>query len=345
VIAEYALPDESRAILRARRIPPVLDVAPSELARRVERAHEAALADYVRDTEGLRVSVSYRPEAIVRGEVDRVRVEARAATVGELKRRGRAPLRVRDARIEVERLLIDPRRLVDTGTLEILDAGALRIDALAITQADLDALLRGQPEGALLTVQLGDGAAEVKLKHFPAEARVGLRAQAADAPLALEVEGVRIAGVPVPGLLVDWVVRHFDPTPRLRNLPVPVSLAAIRIRPGRVEIGAPVGADGRQSLQPRMRPRESAMPAPALWGTLEDDVRLAGVRLQHGDLREVLRQQRSDEPHAAVTRSAVRVEGRGHDHRVLRIPFQPFPDLSFAPQTTLLPDSLVGDGG
>jgi hypothetical protein len=33
------------------------------------------------------------------------------------------------------------------------------------------------------------------------------------------------------------VVRHFDPTPRLRNLPVPVSVGVIRIRPGRLEIG------------------------------------------------------------------------------------------------------------
>jgi hypothetical protein len=237
VIAEYPLPDGSRGILRARRVPPVHDVTPAQLARRIEQAHEAALVDYVRDAEGLRVSVSYRPEAIVRGEVDRVRVEAQAATVGELRRRGRAPLRIHDARIEVDRLLIDPRRLVDTGALEILDAGALRIEGLVVTQEDVDALLRGQPEGRLLTVRLDDGAAQVRLKHFPAQARVGVRAQAADPPLALQVEDVRIGGVPVPGPLVDWVVRNFDPTPRLRNLPVPVSIGTVRIRSGRLEIG------------------------------------------------------------------------------------------------------------
>ena len=237
VIGEYPLPDGSHGILRARQVPPVLDVSPAEIARRLERAHETQLADYVRDVEDLRVSVSYRPEAIVRGEVDRVRVEARAATVGELKRRNRAPLRVRDARIDVERLLIDPRRLVDTGAIEILDAGAFSIQGLVITQSDVDALLRGQPAGELLTVRLDDGAAEVRLKRFPAEARVGVRAQAADPPLALRVDDVRIAGVRVPGLMVDWVVRNFDPTPRLRNLPVPVSIGTVHIRPGRLEIG------------------------------------------------------------------------------------------------------------
>lgn len=239
VIAEYPLPDRSRGVLRARRIAPLRDVAPAEVARRLERAQEAALADYVRDAVDLRVSVIYRPEAILRGEVDRVRVEARAATVGELKRRGRAPLHIRDARIEVERLLIDPRRLLDTGALEILDAGAMRIDALTITQADVDALLGGQPVGELLAVRLGDGAAEVTLKRLPGQARVGVRADPADVPFALRVDDVRIGGVPVPGFLVDWLVRNFDPTPRLRNLPVPVSLGAIRILPGRIEVGTP----------------------------------------------------------------------------------------------------------
>jgi DUF2993 family protein len=183
--------------------------------------------------------VSYRPEAIRLGLVDRVRVEARAATVGELKRRDRAPLRVEDARIDVERLLFDPRRLVDTGAIEILGAALFRIDALRITQVDLDALLQGQPAGAALGVRLGEGAAVVSLKRFPASARVGVETVVADPPFALRVEDVRVASLPVPGLLVDWVVRHFDPSPRLRNLPVPISLRPIRIRPGRLEIGDP----------------------------------------------------------------------------------------------------------
>jgi hypothetical protein len=53
------------------------------------------------------------------------------------------------------------------------------------------------------------------------------------------VEDVSIGGIPVPTFLVDWVVRNFDPTPRLRNLPVPVSVAPIRILPGRLQIGGP----------------------------------------------------------------------------------------------------------
>ncbi len=239
VIGEYPLPDRSHGILRARRVQPVRDVTPAELARRLENVDEAALADYVRDVEGLRIALDYRPDAVREGLVDRVRVEARAATVGELHRKNRAPLRVRDVRLDVERLLINPQRLLATGALEILDAGALRIEALAITQADLDEFLRGQPAGTALAIALRDGWAHVTLRRFPASARVGLLPAAGDSPLSFTVDDAELAGLRVPRVLVEWVVRHFDPTLRLRGLPVPVSLAGIRIRTGRVEVGSP----------------------------------------------------------------------------------------------------------
>jgi hypothetical protein len=130
-----------------------------------------------------------------------------------------------------------PRRLVETGAIEILDVGALRIDALRITQADLDALLQGQPVGSVLAMRFAEGAALVQLKPFPGSARVGLQAGVGNAPFALTVDEVRVAGMPVPGPLVNWLVRHFDPTPRLRTLPVPISHGPIRILPGRLEIG------------------------------------------------------------------------------------------------------------
>jgi hypothetical protein len=57
------------------------------------------------------------------------------------------------------------------------------------------------------------------------------------APFSLKVADLNVAGVPVPSILVDWVVKHFDPTARLRNLSVPVTVAPIRIEQGRLEIG------------------------------------------------------------------------------------------------------------
>ncbi len=237
VVAEYPLPDGSRAIIRARRIPSLVGVDPAEVARRLREAQEAALADFVRDAVGLRVSIDYRPEAILKGEVDRVRVEAEAATIGELKRKDRAPLRVRDVRIEVDRLLINPQRLMRTGAIEVLDAGRLSIDRAVITQADLDALLAGQPIGAWLSVRFVDGWADVKAKKLPGSARVGMGPGSPEAPFSLKVADLNVAGVPITSFLVDWVVKHFDPTTRLRKLPVPVSVAPIQITPGRLQIG------------------------------------------------------------------------------------------------------------
>ena len=173
VIGEYPLPDGSRGVLRARRIAPV-DLPADEVARRLSESRQAALADYVRDADGLTVALSYRPDAIREGLVDGVRAEAAAATVGELQRKNRAPLRVRDARISVDRLLFNPERLLETGALEILHAGRLRIERLTITQADLDEFLRGQPIGRSLRISLDDGAATVRLAHLPASARVRL---------------------------------------------------------------------------------------------------------------------------------------------------------------------------
>jgi len=36
---------------------------------------------------------------------------------------------------------------------------------------------------------------------------------------------------------VNWIVRNFDPTPRLRRLPTAVSLAPVQMRPQRLEVG------------------------------------------------------------------------------------------------------------
>lgn len=53
----------------------------------------------------------------------------------------------------------------------------------------------------------------------------------------LRAADVRYGGVRLPSLLVNWIVRNFDPTPRLRRLPMPVSMAPIRIQRGRLAVG------------------------------------------------------------------------------------------------------------
>ena len=53
---------------------------------------------------------------------------------------------------------------------------------------------------------------------------------ASDRPFAIAFERVRVGGVPLPGLLVDWVVRGYDPSLGL------ASRLPVRLEVGRVEI-------------------------------------------------------------------------------------------------------------
>jgi hypothetical protein len=92
-----------------------------------------------------------------------------------------------------------------------------------------------------MTVELAEGMARIRsTKLGPAlEATVRLGPGREGAPFAIDVSDVRIARVPIPGVMVSWVVRQFDPTLRLRDLPVAVSLAAVTLTPQAVEVGAP----------------------------------------------------------------------------------------------------------
>jgi len=241
VIGEYPLPDGSRAVLRARRIPPLSGISPTEVARRLEGDPARFLALYARDAVGLRLRAEYRPEAILSGEVDRVVIEGDAALVGETARRDLPLLPVRDVRLVAEGLVFNPRRLMEQDTLELLDLRALVLERATVTEEDLRQFLRGQPRGgaAGVTVVFREGAADVRVTRAGPviSARVRLVPAPDGRPVALAAENVRVGPVPIPGVLVDWIVRHFDPTLRLRRLTIPVSVAAIQVRPGRLEVG------------------------------------------------------------------------------------------------------------
>ena len=239
VVGTYPLPDGSVASLRRRRITPLEGVTPARVAARLSEAPATLLRANIRDAVGLRITLDYRPDAILRGEVDRVSLTADAAVVGEIDLRNRSPLMLRDIRLVVDGLVLNPRRLVETGVLEILDLGAIGIERATLTQADLDEFLRGQPAGTGVTVRLGAGMADVLVGRLgpTIEARVRLLTASGDRPLALAIDGVRLGGVPVPDSLTEWIVRHFDPTLALKRLRVPVTIAPARIVPGRIEIG------------------------------------------------------------------------------------------------------------
>jgi hypothetical protein len=247
VIGEYPLPDGSRGILRARRIQPLTGVPATRVASLLQSAPEKLLAANFAEAVDFRTRVGYKPEALLRGEAERLEILADSALVGEMARRDRAPLRVRNIRIDIEGLLFDPRRFMERGELQLLDVGAIAIRQLTITEDDLRELLQGQPAGQGVTLRLRDGYAEATVRRggLRVSARVRLVAPAGDRPLGMEVEDVRVGPLPVPDFLANWVVRHFDPTLALKRLPVPVTVEPIRIRPGRIEVGGPALAGMR----------------------------------------------------------------------------------------------------
>ena len=127
------------------------------------------------------------------------------------------------------------------GRLEILETRALRIARLVVTEEDLRDFLDGQPVGRGMTITLRDGALAVRVTRLgpavQATARFG-RGDG-DRPFTVSVDDVTLGVLPVPRPLVDWVVRHLDPTLSLRHLPVPLELGPISVTDGRVVIGSP----------------------------------------------------------------------------------------------------------
>ncbi|HVQ78308.1 MAG TPA: LmeA family phospholipid-binding protein [Candidatus Binatia bacterium] len=238
-VGEYALPDGSRAELRARRLRPPPGVEPAAVARRLEETAARVLEDYVGSAGGLRVKATYRPEAILRGEVDALTVATESALVGELARPDRPALRVRDVRVRLSGLLVDPGALMSGSEAEVLDLSGLDIERLTITQDDLAAYLARRRRAGRISVAFDEGMARATVRGLGPliEGRLRLLPGAGEVPITFAIDQVRVSGIGIPDLLVSWVVRSFDPTPRLRQLPLAITLAPVAIRPGRLEVG------------------------------------------------------------------------------------------------------------
>ena len=238
VIARVPLPDGSEGMVRMRRLEPVRTMSAGELAERLRRGVETLLADVVRETQGMRVTVDYREDALLRGEVDRVTLEAESALVGEFAR-GKPPLRIGPVRARARAVVVNPGRLAETGAVELLDVGGLAVERLGIAEQDLAEFLARQRGlgGLRATMEEGWVRIDWPLPGPALSARVAVAAGSPPDPFTLRAADVTYGGVRLPPLLVDWIVRNFDPTPRLRRLPMTVTLAPVHVRPQRLEVG------------------------------------------------------------------------------------------------------------
>jgi dolichyl-phosphate-mannose-protein mannosyltransferase len=239
VIGEFQLPDGSTATVRARRLTDDVPATATAFAREVQAAVHRALADVATDVQGLEINLSH-DDTILRGHVGRVEIRAATARVGELKRPGSPLLRVGDIQFVFEDVLVNPFSVHTTGRLSPLDARRASLERLTIREDDLRAFLKEQKGFKTASVKFEQGALAfvVSLPGPDVAARVRVL-PAAERPFALAADHVTLGGIPVPAMLVDWVVRTWDPTPRIASrLPVPVTLGRIDITPEAIRISA-----------------------------------------------------------------------------------------------------------
>jgi len=83
--------------------------------RRRDGEPEKLMAAEFAGAVGFRTRVGYKPEALLRGEAERVEIRADSALVGEMARRDHAPLRIRNIRVDIEGLPLDRRRFMERG--------------------------------------------------------------------------------------------------------------------------------------------------------------------------------------------------------------------------------------
>ena len=239
VIGAFPLPDGSTATVRARRLDDGPTVAPATMARAVESAIRARLSEVAQDVEGLEIRLTH-DSAIRRGRIARVELRAARATVGDLTRRNAARARVHDLQIGIDDLLVNPGSAYAERRLDPLDAGRVRIERATILAADFNAFLN-QLKGlrnASVTLERGALALAVAQPGPDLTARVRF-VPASDRPFAVAFERVRVGGVPLPGLLVDWVVRGYDPSLGLASrLPVRLEVGRVEITPEAIRVVA-----------------------------------------------------------------------------------------------------------
>jgi hypothetical protein len=236
-IGEFPLPDGSTATVRARAVPGVAGTTPRAVADAVGDALRRRLGDVARDVDRLGVTLDY-DDTILSGHIGRLEITARSATLGDFTRRAPATLTVHDLRVIVEAALVNPFSARFAGRFDPLDVGRLSIPSATVTGPDLQKFLQADKGFQHASVTLADGALEFALRGALPTLRARIRIlPASDRPFRIDAERVSIGGIPLPSLLVEWVVRNFDPSPRLAaRLPFPVALGSVTVERDAVRI-------------------------------------------------------------------------------------------------------------
>ena len=238
VIGEFQLPDGSTASVRARRVPDGVSASPERLAQLLETAIRQQLGAVAREVDNLAVRIEHDAE-IARGRVKRIELSADSATMAEYRRADAARLRVRQLSVVADDVLINPFSLDIDGHADLLDVGRLRLVRAAIGSDDLQAFLGGLRAFRRSRVTLTSDAVYFTVRQPGADVSALVRVvPATDRPFALEVQRASLGWLPLPAMLINWVVRHYDPTPQMKSrLPFPVEIGRVTVTEQALRIG------------------------------------------------------------------------------------------------------------
>ena len=238
VVGDFQLPDGSTGSLRVRRIPEGVSATPERLAQALETAIRGQLGAVARDVDNLTIRVEHDAD-IVRGRVRRIELSADAARVAEYRRPDAAVLRVRRLSMVADDVLVNPFSLDAEGRAELLDVGRLRLVHADIAGDDLQAFLVGLRGFKRSRVRLTDGAVYFTARQPGADVSALVKVlPATDRPFVLDVQRATLGWLPVPAILLNWVVRHYDPTARLKSrLPFPVEIARVTVTEHAIRVG------------------------------------------------------------------------------------------------------------
>src|SRR5262249_12381080 len=153
---------------------------------------------------------------------------------------GTSTLRVHDLDVAIDDVLVNPWSALASRRFDPLDAGRLRLQNLSVRLVDLQAYVASLKRFRRSTVTADHGALPVTVRQAGPEVSARVRiVPTAGRPFAIQAESVRVAGLRLPDALVNWVVRNFDPTPRIASrLPFPVEIGRVSVRDDALRVSA-----------------------------------------------------------------------------------------------------------
>ena len=125
--------------------------------------------------------------------------------------------------------------------LDPLDAAGLKIEGATVAAADLQTFLAGLKPFRRARVTLGMGTVGVSFDQLGPDVTARVRLAASPTRrLTIIADQVWIGVLPVPAGLANWVIRHYDPAPKLASrVPFAVEVGPITVRPEAIAVSRP----------------------------------------------------------------------------------------------------------